>query len=184
MTFSIFMDTQRFWKLIQDARAQVAEPADCEAVAVQAAALLAALPREEIVAAERVLSGLMADSYRTPLWAAAYVINGGCSDDGFDYFRGWLILQGREVFEQAVANPDALADLAVIRSAAAHGAFLECEPTLYIPAQAHKAATGEELPAAAYTTRPPELVGGWDFDFDDWPEMKRRLPHLTALLSA
>ena len=28
----------------------------------------------------------MADSYRSSLWAAAYVINAGCSDDGFGYF--------------------------------------------------------------------------------------------------
>jgi hypothetical protein len=179
---SFLMDTRRFWKLIEDARAQVADSADGEAVAARAAVLLAALPREEIVAAKHVLSSLMADSYRASLWAAAYVINGGCSEDGFDYFRGWLILQGREVFEQAVADPDALADLAVIRSAAARRAFLECESMLYVPVQAHRAATCEELPPDAYTTRRPELVGDWDFD--DWPEMKLRLPRLTTLFSA
>ena len=52
MTFFFPMDTQRFWKLIEDARAQVADPADGEAVAARAAALLAAFPRKEIVAAE------------------------------------------------------------------------------------------------------------------------------------
>ena len=127
-----------------------------------------------------MLSGLIAYSYRTRLWAAAYVINGGCSDDGFDYFRGWLIVQGRHVFEQAVVNPDALADLAVIPPAPRR-AFLECESGLYIPAQAHRAATAEELPANAYTPGPLEPVGGWDFDFDDQLEMRRRLPRLTRL---
>jgi Protein of unknown function (DUF4240) len=175
------MDTQHFWALIEYARAQVADLADGDAVAAQATTLLAALPREEIVAAEGVLSGLMADSYQTLLWAAAYVINGGCSDDGFDYFRGWLIVQGREVFGQAVADPDALADLTVIRATAARQANLECEATLYIPARAHRAATGEELPAHAYTRRPAGLVGGWGFDFDDRAAMARRLPCLTAL---
>ena len=175
------MDTQRFWQLIEEAGVQVADPGDGEAVAARAAALLAAFPREEIVAAERVLSGLMADSYRTSLWAAAYVINGGCSDDGFDYFRGWLIAQGREAFDQAVADPDALANLAVIRSAAARRTRLECESALYIPAKAHKAATGEDLPADAYVPRRAEPVGGWGSDFDDQSEMKRRLPRLTVL---
>ena len=52
MTFFFPMDTQRFWKLIEDARAQVADPADGEAVAARAAALLAAFPRKEIVAAK------------------------------------------------------------------------------------------------------------------------------------
>ena len=109
------------------------------------------------------------------------MINGGCSDDGFDYFRGWLLVQGREVFERAVADPDGLADVAAVRLAVSWRAFLECESVLYIPSQAHKVATGEELPAAAYMHRPAEPVGGWDFDFDDPAEMQRRLPRLTAL---
>jgi hypothetical protein len=45
------------------------------------------------------------------LWAAAYIINGGCSDDGFRYFRDWLISEGRSVFERALKDPGSLADL-------------------------------------------------------------------------
>ena len=41
----------------------------------------------------------------------AFIVNGGASDDGFDYFRGWLIAQGREVFEGTLAKPDSLADV-------------------------------------------------------------------------
>jgi hypothetical protein len=173
------MDTEQFWTLIDDARVRVADPADAKAVAVRAASLLSAHPREEIVATEPVLLGLMAGSYRCPLWAAAYVINGGCSDDGFDYFRGWLIVQGREVFERAVADPDSLADLPVIGPPGRGRPPIECEETLYIVTRAHRAATGEEVPAAAFTVRRPELEIGWDFDDPD--EMSRRLPHLTAL---
>ena len=88
MTSFDTMDMQQFWKLIEDARRQVPDPADGEEVAARAAALLSAYPPEEIAAAGQVLRELMAGSYRTPLWAAAYVINGGCSNDGFDYFRG------------------------------------------------------------------------------------------------
>ena len=177
------MDMQQFWKLIEDARRQVPDPADGEEVAARAAALLSAYPREEIVAAEQVLGELMAWSYRTPLWAAAYVINGGCSNDGFDYFRGWLILQGREVFEHVVADPDALADLPVIRARALGAACLECEDTLYIASRAHRAATGEDLPPDPFPIRYRELDLDpvWDFDFDDGTEMKRRLPRLAAL---
>lgn len=35
-------------------------------------------------------------TYDWDLWGAAYLINGGASDDGFDYFRGWLLSQGSE----------------------------------------------------------------------------------------
>jgi Protein of unknown function (DUF4240) len=176
------MDTQRLWKLIKDARSQVPDPGDSDAVAARASALLAVHPREEIVAAQQVLWDLMAISYRNPLWAAGYVINGGCSDDGFDYFRGWLIVQGREVFERIVANPDALADLPNVQAAAAGGAYaMECEGALSIAWNAHITAVGEQLPADSFTIRRPELDSSWDFDFDDRTEMKQRLPHLTAL---
>ena len=47
------------------------------------------------------------------MWGAAYVIHGGCSDDGFEYFRRWLISRGRKAYEAALADPDSLAQLDV-----------------------------------------------------------------------
>ncbi|MFI6606747.1 DUF4240 domain-containing protein [Streptomyces sp. NPDC050507] len=175
------MDTKDFWKLIDDARALVVDPADAEAVAERVAALLAERPADEILTAQQLLWDLMAASYRAPLWAAAYTINGGCSDDGFDYFRGWLIAQGREVFERVVADPDALAGLPVVRAAAAEGADLECEDVLGVAWDAYREATGEELPQDAFTIDYPDLDPEWDFDFDDAERVALRLPGLDAL---
>jgi hypothetical protein len=109
------------------------------------------------------------------------LINGGFGDDGFEYFRGWLIVQGREVFERSVADPDSLADLPVIGPPTLDRPSIECEETLYIAMSAHRAATGAQLPADAFTIRYPEPDAGWDFDFDDRTKMERRLPRLTAL---
>src|ERR1700731_1618466 len=50
-------------------------------------------------------------AYTWDLWGAASVIHGGCSDDGFEYFRRWLVLRGRDVYEDALADPDSLAQL-------------------------------------------------------------------------
>ena len=175
------MDNQGLWELIEAARGQVRDPADAEAVAARAARLLSARPPGEIVAADEVLWGLMADSYRNPLWAAAYLVNGGCSDDGFEYFRGWLIMQGREVYERVVADPDALAGLAAIRAKAPSGRPVECEDTLYIASRAYRALTGGELPGVRSGPNYPGLDPEWDFDFDDRAEMARRLPRLAAL---
>ncbi|WP_171172176.1 DUF4240 domain-containing protein [Streptomyces sp. I05A-00742] len=175
------MNNQQFWQLIATARDQTSRPDDEEAVVRRATSLLAAHPAEEIVAAQQVLWDLMADSYTNPLWAAAHVVNGGCSDDGFDYFRGWLIGQGREVFERTVADPDALAEVPVVRASAADGLDLDGEEVLNIVRNAHIMATGKELPDEAYTIRYPELDPAWDFDFDDREEMARRLPRLAAL---
>jgi hypothetical protein len=180
------METEPFWQLIEDARARHAAvvagaSVDCDPVAVTASALLAARSAEEILGAQRALWALMGESYRSPLWAAAYVINGGCSDDGFDYFRGWLILQGREVFERVVADPDALAGLPAVRAAAARGEELEAESTLGIAWNAYRALRGEEMPAGAFSVRYPGLDQAWNFDFDDMAEMRRRLPRLVSL---
>ncbi|MFE0100695.1 DUF4240 domain-containing protein [Streptomyces sp. NPDC059009] len=175
------MDTGEFWDLVEQARRQTDDVTDTEAMAEAATGLLAARPVEDIVAAEQVLDRLLAESYRAPLWGAAYMINGGCSDDGFDHFRGWLIMQGREVFERAVGDPEALADLRVVRDAEAEGFDLMCEDALGIVWNAHLSATGHELPAAAPTDGLPELDPAWDFDFDDSDELARRLPRLSAL---
>lgn len=175
------MDIDTFWALIAAARARVTDPADAEAVATEASALLAARPPDEIVAAQQVFWDLMAESYRNPLWAAAYLVNGGCSDDGFDYFRGWLIAQGREVFERAVQDPDTLADVPAVIAAAPDGDEMEGEDVLGIAWNAHIKATGEQLPRGASTIRYPDLDPDWGFDFDDEAEMTRRLPRLAAL---
>lgn len=97
------VNRQEFWDVIEQARADVGSAA-ADAVAARATEVLALLPPAQIAAAAQPLWDLMADSYRGDLWAAAYLINGGASDDGFEYFRGWLITQGREVFERAVAT--------------------------------------------------------------------------------
>ncbi|MGA5275731.1 DUF4240 domain-containing protein [Streptomyces cellulosae] len=175
------MNRHQFWQFVDVARDQAPDPPDPEDVARRATALLATHPAEEIVAVQQVLWDLMADSYVNPLWAAAYLINGGCSDDGFDYFRGWLIAQGREVFERAVADPDTLADLPGVRAAAAAGHDLECEGVLGIVWNAHTRATGRHLPDGAFTIRYPELDAAWNAAFDDQAEMTRRLPRLAAL---
>lgn len=175
------VDTEQYWALIAEARARAADPSDAEAVAAEASTLLADYPREEIVATLQVFWDLMADSYRNPLWVAAYLINGGCSDDGFDYFRGWLVAQGREVFERAVADPDTLADVPAVIAAAPDREEMEGEDVLGIVWHAHLKATGEEPPDGAVTIRYPDLDSGWGFDFDDEAEMARRLPRLAAL---
>lgn len=65
---------------------------------------------------DRIHYELMAESYRWELWGAAYLINGGCSDDGFDYFRGWLLGQGRATWQAALADPDSLASVGARKS--------------------------------------------------------------------
>ncbi len=104
------MDKSRFWQMIDDARAEAAPSDD---IAPVLTLRLAALDVSDIMRWQQLFTAYQRLSYKNKLWAAAYTINGGCSDDGFDYFRGWLTAQGKAVFMQALADPDSLADVDV-----------------------------------------------------------------------
>src|SRR5687768_16332917 len=101
------MDQSQFWRLIEAAKTEARGDTDAQLAIL--AKKLAALPAEEIVQFDAIFHEMMALSYRWDLWGAAYVLNGGCSDDGFDYFRGWLIAQGESVFQKALEDPESLA---------------------------------------------------------------------------
>jgi len=175
------MRTDDFWAVID--RATADRPASPGDVAKRAAAELATRDPAEIVAWERHLGKVMAASGKEDLWAAAYLINGGCSDEGFDNFRGWLIAHGRDVVARSVREPDSLADLPTVQAAAVNGANFEAAEVLTIAAEAHEEAVGSALPAAETppVTR-PDAAQLWDFDNED--EMARRLPRLSALFLA
>ncbi|MCY1419755.1 hypothetical protein D3C76_598360 [compost metagenome] len=99
------MDQVQFWRLIDEACARAASPYD---VADQLVEMLALRDEREIMQWDQIFWEYQHLSYKNKLWAAAYVINGGCSDDGFDYFRGWLTAQGKRVFFDALTDPDSL----------------------------------------------------------------------------
>jgi hypothetical protein len=48
------------------------------------------------------------DTYNSEMWCASYLMNGGSSDDGFEYFRNWVISRGKDVYYKAKENPDNL----------------------------------------------------------------------------
>jgi len=67
-------------------------------------------------------------------------MNRGCSDDGFHYFRCWLISRGKKTYHDALSNPDTLA---------AHidpsKQFYDFERFGYIPSKVFEQKTGEDL---------------------------------------
>jgi hypothetical protein len=130
--------------------------------------VLELLAPEEVIGFDAVQDELMAVSYRRDLWAAAYIINGGCSDDEFDYFRAWLIAQGRAVFERAVADPATLETAIVIDPAW----DAELEDFLYLPSSVYEERFGEELPERP---RPAWELTGPEWDEDSIYEMFPKL---------
>ena len=106
---------------------------------------LAKLDVPQIMEWKQIFDAYQRLSYKPKLWAAAFVINGGCSDDGFDYFRGWLTAQGKKVFLQALKDPDSLAD-----EVDPDEAEYEFEDMLAVGASAYFARTGTKRDYRAF----------------------------------
>src|SRR5437588_12176207 len=100
------MDRSAFWRLIEAAKQESNGKVEQEVDELYQ--MLLVLPAAEIAEFHNHFWELMDQSYTWDLWAAAYIILGGCSDDAFDYFRGWLIAQGESVFENAMKDPETL----------------------------------------------------------------------------
>ena len=111
----------------------------------------------------------LVEAYRWDLWGAAYLINGGCSDDGFEYWCDFLISEGKSVYEAALKDPESLAVLEDIESA-------ELEEYRYAIDEAYEELTGEEMPINEDIDWPDEPVG------NEWKEddLESMYPKLAA----
>lgn len=190
------MDITEFWNLIEAARADAAaasgERADDFASVL--ADRLAATSKETIFEYRQQFEHLHAALYRWDVWAAGYLIGGGCSDDAFVDFRAGLIAQGREWYERAAAHPDSLADHPEVIAAVLGGRdeALFDEPVNYAAAEAYARINGDGNDCAFYDDfdaflgpRPDRERAdmGEAFDFEDGAEMRARLPRLVSLHS-
>ena len=72
--------------------------------------LLKGLPADDIIAFENIFRRKLVTAYTFPLLMANFVIQSYVSDDVFEDFRAWLVTQGRERFELALANPESICD--------------------------------------------------------------------------
>lgn len=183
------MDTKEFWHLINTARFNMTDDVPFDEALV---ALLASRPEQQILEYQERFDALRDALYRWDVWAAAYLIGGGCSDDSFMDFRAGVIAQGRHWYERAVAAPDSLADHPEVITAAADldDRTLFYEDANYCASDAYERITADgedfyeawkQYRAAHPDPDPTEPDMGEDFDFDDDDEMRRRLPRLALL---
>jgi hypothetical protein len=101
------MQDETFWRIVEEASRASEEP---DGVLEGLRRALRNLALDDVVSFELTFRRLLNEAYNWDLWGAAYVIHGGCSDDGFEYFRRWLVSRGRETYEAALSNPDSLAE--------------------------------------------------------------------------
>jgi hypothetical protein len=103
------MDIAGFWRLIDAAR--VTAGGDMHARPGALSEQLRDLSAAELQQFQNHYDEQIRRSFTWELCAAACIINRDVTDDGFRYFRDWLISAGQGTFERALAAPDSLADL-------------------------------------------------------------------------
>lgn len=138
------MDIESFWKLIEKSKRG---SEDCEEQTEKLGDYLAELPAEDIISFDQHFHDRLNAAHTWGLWGVAYLANGGCSDDGFEYFRAWLIAQGRKRFEAALADPESVA-----RYAEPDECECECEDILYVAAEAYEKRAGSAFPESEFPT--------------------------------
>jgi len=94
------------------------------------------------------------------LWALAFIVRGGCGDDGFDYFRAWLVSRGKEVFDGALGDFDAFS----LNFDPAEDP--QCEALFYVADEAHELRCGKPMAPIRHGPRKPS---GLEWKEEDLP---------------
>jgi hypothetical protein len=134
------MEEDRYWGLVADSLKAADGEQDDQADYLRAA--LTELSPVDIVGFRLRTDKLLFDTYNSEMWCAGYIMNGGCSDDAFEYFRLWVISRGRDVYETAKLDADSLA--ALNGDEAVEG-FYDFESFWYVANDAFEKKTGKNL---------------------------------------
>lgn len=157
---------EQFWEIVDHS----AQYAGNDAKQIEALkARLETLSQDELISFKHADDIYSSDAYSWLMWGAAYVINSGCSDDGFEYFRSWLISRGSKVCRAAVNDPDSLAELQNV-------GYAEFELFSYVVDEVYEAKFGTDIPIIYRGT------GSYDPKGEQWEE--EDLPQLLPKLSA
>ncbi|MEM9114339.1 MAG: DUF4240 domain-containing protein [Myxococcota bacterium] len=162
------VDEDVFWDLIEcSVEEDVSRGSAQHMLALQAS--LEKLGLRQIKRFDDILRTKLDQAFSWALWGAATVARHGCGDDGFLYFRGWLVAQGRTAFNRVVENPDALADVL-------EGQGLQCESLLHVSDLAYEAKKGRPMPLGRPLQVDSPLGTPWEEH-----ELPQLFPRLSAL---
>lgn len=172
------MDEEQFWSIIKTAKQ---ESKDLDEYATNITNTLSRLSSNDIIGFYLREQKLRFDSYNSDLWCAAYIMNGGCSDDCFEYFRCWLIAQGKDVFYKAIETPDSLAEYY-----SEEIEYYEFEDMMYVASEAFEKKTGKDIEDFVdydvFKTNEanyPEFKFNWEEDNEE--SMKAICPNLMKI---
>jgi hypothetical protein len=170
------MNEDQYWELVDKSLKNSKNRDEQEAYLIKE---LSKLSPQEMLGFTIKSYGLSWDINTSEMWCAGYLMNEGCSDDGFEYFKRWVVSKGKEVYYNAKKNPDSLID-AIEENAD----YYEFETFLYSGQYAFENLTGRESDEFFdYGKFLENHEGtGWDYEFnweEDEPEtMKAICPQL------
>ncbi|MEV7723849.1 DUF4240 domain-containing protein [Streptomyces sp. NPDC087917] len=166
------MDETEFWEIVDSTRA--AAEGDPEEHADLLVERLVRLDPDSVMDFARHFESRYNRAYTWELWGAAAILLNGASDDAFDYFRCWLIGQGREVFEGGVHDPDHLAELLGEFDEEIDG---DGEELGYAADEAYEQLTGSQPPDLGVPQQAAEPEGTV-LDLEDEASLAERFPRL------
>lgn len=155
------MNEDEFWRLIDESAAACPAGSDEQFEWLQQR--LRTHSPEDIVAFENILNRIKARADTFPLLMANFIIQSYVSDDLFEDFRLWLIANGRQRFEAALADPETIADFCDVDDPVEE---ITGEGLLYVAEEAYQQAGGEAEFAGLV-----EYADGPDFEMP-WPETR------------
>ncbi|WP_436736583.1 DUF4240 domain-containing protein [Streptomyces sp. BBFR102] len=172
------MDETEFWEIIDTTRERA--DGDPQAHAELLVERLLDADPEAVLDFARHFEARYNRAYTWELWGAAWVLLDGASDDAFDYFRCWLIGQGREVFEGALHEPDDLAELLGPFDDEIDG---DGEELGYAADEAYEQLTGADTPDLGIAPAPVD-PSGTPIDLEDDDALAARFPRLWDRFTA
>ena len=134
---SEMLDEDKFWLIIDNSLKKSSNQEEQEKILVEE---IEQLSPKEMIGFRLRTDKLLYDTYNSEIWCAGYIMNGGCSDDGFEYFRCWLISRGKNTYYKIKSNPDYL-----VNETNESIEFYDFESFWYVALTAFKTKTGKEL---------------------------------------
>ncbi len=159
------MESDKFWSIISTAKSN--SSGELEKHVSEIEKELLKLNKIEIVEFDNTFRKFRGEIYNWDFWAAAYIINGGCSDDCFSDFRGWLIFQGQNVFESAINDIESISKFKDISDG-------DWEAFSYLIYDTYYKKTGLDMPEG--------IVENYEISGDEWSEdgddLEKKYPKL------
>ncbi|QDT43015.1 hypothetical protein Pan241w_31100 [Gimesia alba] len=149
------MNEKEFWTIIENAGSPDSIDPDeqCEAIAES----LSSKSKEELIKFHNIHRVILNQAYTWDLIKACYIILHYVSDDVFEDFRNWIILNGQERFERTLENPDYLASFINVNDPVEE---INGEPLLYVCEEAYEGEVEELEEHYEYPTE-PDVENHW-----------------------